>query len=300
MELRVLRYFLAVARAESISGAAEALHLSQPTLSRQLKDLEDELGKQLFLRGNRRIVLTEDGVLLRKRANEILGLVDKTVNELSSTDDPVAGDVYLCAGETEAVHLITQAAKRLQARYPLVHYHISSGDSVDVTEQLDKGLVDFGLMFEPIDRSKYSTLPLPIQDVWGIHIRKDDPFAAQSSVTLRDVLDKPLILSRHLMDSGLMDTWFGGNVPPLNIVATYSLAFNGSLMVDDGMGCMICLDGILNTSGNSPLCFRPFSPPIYASMSLAWKKHQVFSKPAATFLEELRLVCKERQNSSKP
>lgn len=144
MELRVLRYFLAVAREESICGAAESLHLSQPTLSRQLMDLEAELGKKLFLRGNRHITLTEDGALLRKRAEEILDLVEKTTGELTAEPADLAGDIYIGAGETRGVHLLTQAARRLQEKHPRVHFHISSGDTADVTEKLDKGLIDFG------------------------------------------------------------------------------------------------------------------------------------------------------------
>lgn len=284
MELRVLRYFLAVAREESISGAAEALHVTQPTLSRQLMDLEGEIGKTLFIRGKRRITLTEEGVLLRKRATEILDLVDKTTGELTSPDETIGGDVFIGAGETDAVHYLTRAASHLQARYPDIHYHISSGDTVDVTEQLDKGLIDFGLLFGEIDTGKYSALALPTYDTWGVVMRRDDPLAERDSIALADMQDKPLIVSRSSGEPGLL----GGLVISRKVVATYSLAFNGSLMVEDGLGYMVCLDKILNLTGDSALCFRPFAPEMKAYMSIVWKKYQVFSKPAAKFVEQLQ------------
>ena len=161
MELRVLRYFLAVAREESISGAAQFLHLTQPTLSRQLMELEEELGKQLFVRGNRRVTLTEDGVLFRKRADEILALVDKATMEMTADEENIAGDIYIGAGETDAMRLIAREAKKLRARYPQIRYHLHSGNAEDVSERLDKGLLDFGLLIEPVDLKKYDYLRLP-------------------------------------------------------------------------------------------------------------------------------------------
>lgn len=260
MDLRVLRYFLAVAREESISGAAESLHLSQPTLSRQLMDLEDELGKSLFIRGSRRITLTEHGVLLRKRASKILDLVDKTVSELTAAEDSIAGDIYIGAGETEGVHFLTRTARRLQEQYPLVHFHIASGDTVDVMEQLDKGLIDFGLVFGNVDEKKYSTIALPTYDTWGIIMRRDDPLAEKEYVTAADMVGKPLIVSRSNPEAGrLLDQTISENV-----VASYSLVYNGSLMAADGLGYMLCLDTILNVTGDSPLCFRPLMPSIKA------------------------------------
>lgn len=284
MDIRVLRYFLAVAKEGSISGAAEQLHLSQPTLSRQLMDLEAELGKTLFIRGRRRIVLTEHGVLLRRRAGEILDLFDKTVGELTAAEDTVMGDVYIGAGETEGVHFLTRAARRLQERYPLIHFHIASGDAVDVAEQLDKGLIDFGLMFGPIDDKKYGRIPLPADDTWGIMMRRDDPLAEKGYVTAADMEGRPLIASRSAAEPGTLS----GQVISKNVVATYSLIYNGSLMVADGLGYMLCLDKILNVTGDSPLCFRPIRPPIKARMSVVWKRYQVFSKASEKFLEILR------------
>lgn len=284
MDIRVLRYFLAVAREESISGAAESLHLSQPTLSRQLSDLEEEIGKTLFIRGSRRITLTEHGTLLRKRAGEIIDLMEKTTKELTASEESIAGDIYIGAGETEAVHYLTRAARRLQERYPEVHFHIASGDTVDVTEQLDKGLIDFGLLFGAVDEKKYSSIALPSYDVWGIIMLRDDPLAQKEFVTAADMEGKPLIVSRASPESGSLF----GQVISNNVVGSYSLVYNGSLMVADGLGYMLCLDKILNVTGDSPLCFRPLMPEIKAHMSVVWKKYQVFSKASQAFLSVLK------------
>lgn len=284
MDIRVLRYFLAVAREESISGAAESLHLSQPTLSRQLSDLEEEIGKTLFIRGSRRITLTEHGTLLRKRAGEIIDLMEKTTKELTASEESIAGDIYIGAGETEAVHYLTRSARRLQEQYPEVHFHIASGDTVDVTEQLDKGLIDFGLLFGAIDEKKYSSIALPTYDIWGIIMRRDDPLARKEFVTAADMAGKPLIVSRASPEPGSLF----GQVISNHVVGSYSLVYNGSLMVADGLGYMLCLDKILNVTGDSPLCFRPLMPEIKAHMSIVWKKYQVFSKASQAFLNALK------------
>lgn len=288
MELRVLQYFLAVTREQSISGAAEALHLSQPTLSRQLKDMEDELGKQLMIRGNRKITLTEEGMILRKRAEEILDLVQKTEQEISLSDDLIAGDVYIGAGETDAVHLLAKAARQLQQSYPAIHYHISSGDTTDVLERLDKGLIDFGLLFGPVDTSKYEYLEFPVKDVYGILMRKDSPLAKKNSISPKDMWDKPLIINRNTRDGDLLTTWLGKNLSELNVTATYNLLFNASLMVDEGLGYALSLDKIINTTGDSNLCFVPCKPKLSVGMNLVWKKYQIFPKAAEKFLEEFQ------------
>ena len=193
MELRVLQYYLAVAREQTISGAAESLHLTQPTLSRQLKELEDELGKPLMIRGNRRITLTEEGMLLRKRAEEIVALVSKTTNEIACSSQVVAGDVSIGTGETDAVRIIARIAQSVQEQYPQIRYHITSGDSADITEKLDKGLLDFGILLEPVDISKYDCLRLPMQDTWGVLMRKDAPLAHKQRIAPEDLWHKPLI-----------------------------------------------------------------------------------------------------------
>lgn len=286
MELRVLQYFLAVTREQSISGAAQTLHLSQPTLSRQLKDMEDELGKQLMIRGNRKITLTEEGMILRKRAEEILDLVQKAEQEITISDDAIAGDVYIGAGETDAVRLLAKAGKRLQLEYPDIHYHISSGDTTDVLESLDKGLIDFGLIFGTIDTSKYEYVEFPTNDVYGILMRKDSPLAQKETICPEDLRDKPLIFNRNTRDGDLLTSWLGKSLSELHVAATYNLLFNASLMVDEGLGYAFALDQIINTTGNSNLCFVPCEPGLSVGMSLIWKKYQVFPKAAKRFLEE--------------
>ena len=288
MELRVLQYFLAVAREQNISAAAQSLHLTQPTLSRQLKELEEELGKQLMVRGNRKITLTEDGMLLRKRAEEILELVDRTEKEVMQSGNTVNGDIYIGTGETDGVRQIVGAAKQLRERYPGIHFHIVSGDAVDVCERLDKGLLDFGLLFDPVDQKKYSALRLPHQDVWGVLLRRDSPLAQKDAVSPEDLAGQPLIVSRQTLKRPFFLDWFGKNTEELNIVGTYNLIFNGSLMVEDGMGCAFSLAGLVNVSSPTGLCFRPLEPRVEANIYLVWKKHQVFSRAAEKYLEELR------------
>ncbi|MCH5267392.1 MAG: LysR family transcriptional regulator [Lachnospiraceae bacterium] len=292
MELRVLQYFLAVTREQSISGAAESLHLSQPTLSRQLKDMEDELGKQLMIRGNRKITLTEEGMILRKRAEEILDLVQKTEQEITISDNTIAGDIYIGAGETDAVHLLAKVAKNLQLTYPDIHYHISSGDTTDVLENLDKGLIDFGLLLGPVDTSKYEYLNFPMKDVFGILMRKDSPLANKKSIHPEDLWDKPLIFNRNAYKEDSLSSWFDKSISELNIIATYNLLFNASLMVEEGLGYALGLDKIINTTGNTGLCFIPCEPSMTIEINLIWKKYQIFPKASQKYLEELQKFLK--------
>lgn len=288
MELRVLQYFLAVAREQSISGAAESLHLSQPTLSRQLKEMEEELGKQLLIRGNRRVTLTEEGMILRKRAQEILELVKKAEAEISLSDDIIAGDITVGAGETDGVRFLAEAVHSLQKNYPLIHFHIVSGDKASVLENLDKGLIDFGLIFGEADTSKYEHIGVPYKDIWGVLMRRDSPLAGKEAITAEDLMDKPLIISRQAFQNAEFREFFSHGHDKLNIAATYNLLFNGSLMVDEGMGYAICFDKIINVTGDSNLCFRPLSPKIEAEMYIVWKKYQVLTKAAEVFLQKLR------------
>ena len=287
MELRVLQYFLAVTREQSISGAAEYLHLSQPTLSRQLKDMEDELGKQLMIRGNRKITLTEEGMILRKRAEEILNLVQKTEQEITVSNDIFAGEIYIGAGETDAVRLIAKAAKQLQEKYPDINYHITSGDSIDVFEDLDKGLIDFGLVFGSVDSAKYEYINFPIKDEYGLLVRKDDPLAKKKAISPSDIWDKPLMFNRNTRDGDLLTNWLGKSISEIHIAATYNLLYNASLMVDEGLGYAFALDKIIHT-GSTNLTFIPFSPKLEAKMSLIWKKYQIFPKHTQKFLEKFQ------------
>lgn len=288
MELRVLRYFLAVAREETISGAAEAVHVTQPTLSRQMMDLEDELGKTLFLRGKRRISLTEEGMFLRKRAQEIVSLVEKTESEFSAGEKDISGDVWIGGGETDAMRLVARAAQRLQAVHPNIAYHLFSGNAEDVAERLDRGLVDFGILIEPADLTKYDFIKLPVTDLWGVLMRKDSPLAAKQSIRPADLLGIPLLCSRQPMVRNELAGWMGEGHDTLHIVTTYNLLYNASLMVEEGMGYALCLDKIVRTSNDSPLCFRPLEPKLEVGLDIVWKKYQVFSRAAAKFLEYLQ------------
>ena len=284
MELRVLQYFLAVAREQSISGAAEILHLSQPTLSRQIKNMEKELGKQLLIRGNRRITLTEEGMILCKRAEEIMELVKKTESEITLSDESIAGDIYIGAGESNSVGYIAKVANALRREYPLVHFHIESGDAQTVYEQLDKGLIDFGLLFGNIDLTKYNSISLPTKDTWGVLMPKDSKLAKRDVITPNDLIKEPLIVSRQGITRGELQNWFKLPEEKLNVVATYNLLYNASLLVEEGVGYALCLDKIINTS-NCNLCFKPLYPKLEVSMSIVWKKHQVFSKASNKFLD---------------
>lgn len=288
MELRVLRYFLAVAREETISGAAEALHVTQPTLSRQMMELEDELGKTLFLRGKRKISLTEEGMFLRKRAQEIVALVEKTESEFSAAEEAIGGDVYIGGGETDAMRLIARAAHGLQAAHPHIAYHLFSGNAEDVAERLDRGLVDFGVLIEPVDLSKYDFIKLPVTDIWGVLMREDSPLAAKQTIRPDDLLGVPVLCSRQALVKNEMSGWMGDRYEKLRIVTTYNLLYNASLMVEEGMGYALCLDKIIRTSGGGPLCFRPLEPRLEVGLDLVWKKYQVFSKAAEKFLEYLQ------------
>ena len=288
MELRILKYFLAVAREESISGAAQALHMTQPTLSRQLMDLEEELGKQLLIRGSRRITLTEEGMLLRKRAAEILDLVEKAEAELTAPDEVVNGDIYIGGGETEAMRMIAEIATGLQRSCPDIRYHLYSGNADDVTERLDKGLLDFGVLIEPANMKKYDYIRLPATDTWGLLMPRDSPLAARPVIRPQDLRDLPLITSRQSMLSNEFSGWLGKEFEKLRIVATYNLVYNASLLVAAGMGYALCLDKLVNTSEESPLCFRPLEPRMEVHLDIVWKKYQVFSGAAERFLKEVR------------
>ena len=287
MEIRVLQYFLAIAREQSIIRAAESLHLSQPTLSTQIKNMEEELGKQLLIRGtkgSRKVTLTEEGMILRKRAEEILDLVKKTEHEITCSDNVVIGDIYIGAGETDGMRLLAKAAGNLKKLYPGIHYHISSGNAVFVKEQLDKGLIDFGIIFGTPDTDKYEALKLPSKDIWGVLMRKDSPLAEKESVSPEDLWNQPLLISQQETEGGRISRWMKRSLSELDIIMTYNLLFNASLLVEEGLGYAICFDRIINTSGDSRLCFRPLAPTIEIEMYMIWKKYQVFSKAAEKFL----------------
>lgn len=292
MEIRVLRYFLAIAREETITGAANFLHVTQPTLSRQIKDLEDELGQKLLVRGSHRVVLTPEGMILRKRAEEIIALVDKTEEEFYSMKGTLSGDIYIGGGETDAMNLIAALCHELQESHPGIHYHLYSGNAEDVTERLDKGLLDFGILIQPTDITKYNFLSIPAKDSWGVIMRKDSPLAEKDEIQVQDLVSLPLIFSRQAMqprlDKNELIEWFGEDWGNLNIVTTFNLCYNATVMAKQGVGYVVTLDKLTDTSADSPLCFRPLAPRLESGLDIVWKKYQVFSSAADLFLEKLK------------
>ncbi len=288
LDIRVLRYFLAVAREGTISGAAAALHVTQPTLSRQLMELEEELGARLFIRGKRHISLTEEGLFLRKRAQEIVALLERTEAAFTATGEEISGDVYIGGGETEGMRFIARAIREVRQEYPHIAFHLFSGNAEEVREHLDRGSVDFGLFIEPADLSAYDFIPLPARDTWGVLMRKDHPLAAQETIDADDLAGLPLIMSRQGLVENEFSGWMDGKFRQLSRVATYNLLYNAALLVEEGVGCALCLEGIVRTGDDSPLCFRPLRPRMEVGLKLAWKKQQCFTRAAEIFLNRLK------------
>ena len=285
MEIRVLRYFLAVAQEGSVTRAARALHLTQPTLSRQIRELEEELGQTLFSRGGRELSLTREGLLLWPRAEEIVGLAEITEKEFRSLGEKtVSGDLSLGCGESKALSFVTDALKVLQDEHPLIIPHFFSGNGEIVMDRLDKGLLDFAVLMGAENTERYSSLPLPNHDTWGLLMDKDDPMAQKKAITAEDLLDIPLILSSQSLSRDELSGWLGFPMSRLHIAATYTLLFNGSLMVRSGLGYALCFDHIAPSGKDSPFAFRPLTSPL----SLVWKKHQILSAPAEALLAKIR------------
>ena len=291
MELRVLKYFLTIAREGSITGAANSLHLTQPTLTCQIQELEKELGQKLLVRGKYKVTLTPEGMILRKRAQEIVDMVEKTEAEFQAITDTISGEVYIGGGESDCMKYIAEIIKEIQADYPDIKFHISSGNAEDVTEKLDKGLLDFGVLIQPVDLSKYDNLPLPDKDVWGVIMRKDSTLAKKNYIELEDLKGLPLINSRQAMrktsSKNEFIEWFKGEFENLNTVATINLVYNAAVMVKAGIGYAITLDKLVDTSEESELCFRPLKPRLESGLDIVWKKYQVFSPAAKLFLDKL-------------
>lgn len=293
MEIQVLRNFLAVAREGNITNAANHIHIAQPSLSRQIKNLEKELGQQLFVRGSHSVSLTPEGMILRKRAEDVIAMVDKIEDEFDTMGDSVSGDIHIGAGETYVFRYIVDILKNLQKDYPDIHYHLYSGNAAEVTERLDKGLLDFGLLMQPADITKYDYFNLPEKDVWGVVMRRDSVLAEKEMIRCQDLEGLPLICSRQsiqAMERNTFVEWFGGKLEQMNIIATFSLVYNAALMVQQGLGYMITVDNLVNTAVNPDLCFRPLSPKLEAGLTIVWKKYQYFSSAADLFLERLRNI----------
>lgn len=283
MDIKILRYFLALTRQESITATAEYLHLTQPTLSRQLSELETELGCTLFIRGSRKITLTEDGIRLRKRAEEILELVNKTEREFLTTAETISGDIYIGCGETYAMSRLSQVIKIVQIKFPLIRVHIFSGDADEVTERIDDGLLDFGLLIGADNRNKYESLLLPDKDTWGVLMQKHSHLSSKKTIQAEDLWSLPLITSKQREVDSRLTRWLKRDISKLNVVATYNLLYNASLMVEQGIGYALCLDKLINTS-SSNICFKPLAPILTVDNTLVWKRYQVFSKAAEQFL----------------
>lgn len=287
MEIRVLKYFLTVAREQNMTRAAKQLHVTQPTLSKQLKQLEEEVGKKLFIRSNYSIHLTKEGVLLRKRAEDILNMVDKTMEEFQSLDDMTGGDIYIGAAESESFCYFATIAKQLQLKYPDVKFHLYSGNTEVIAERLDRGLLDFAIIVQEVDLSKYNYIKVPTSDQWGVIMRKDDPLASKDWITIDDLFNLPLIVSRQ----GLTEDYpkiFNEKLDQMHIVATFDLIYNASIMVKKGFGYALSFDKLIDTSDSSELCFRPLFPELKTNMYIIWKKYQVFSPISQMLLVEMK------------
>jgi len=288
MEIRVLRYFLEVAREESITRAAIRLHISQPTLSKQLKDLEQQLGQKLFVRTNYSVRLTDAGMLLRKRAEDILDMVDKTAEEFQALDEDVAGDIHIGCAESAGIKYLAQCLRTLQKDHPRIHYHLHSGNTEDIAGRLDSGLFDFAFLVEPPNLSKYNYLEVPGADTWGIVMRKDSPLASREYICVDELIGLALICSAQAMKVDI-PRWCGEKADLLNLSGTVNLAYNGSVFVREGAGYMLSFDKLVDTGPDSALCFRPLFPPLETKMYVVWKKFQLFSPASELLLKEMKI-----------
>ncbi|MEE0967175.1 MAG: LysR family transcriptional regulator [Bacilli bacterium] len=292
MEIRVLKYFLTVAREENITRAAEVLHITQPTLSRQLIQLEEKLGCQLFVRGKNKIILTEAGMLLKRRAQEIVDMANKTENELMNKETLVCGEIFIGGGETYLMSYLSHVMKDFHDVYPQVTYRLYSGNADDVKERIDNGLIDIALLNEPVDITKYDFVRIPEKDKWGILLLKEEELATNKYITPKDLIGKQIMCSSRLDVQSELMSWLGRYSKDVNILLTYNLIYNASLMVEAGLGYAITIDNIINISENSKICFKPFYPSLETGCVLVWKKNQTFSTPVTKFIEMLQKYFK--------
>ena len=284
MDIRIMEYYLAVVREGNISAAAEALHVSQPALSRQIKDLEEELGVTLFERGSRRIRLTEEGMILRRRSEEMVRLLQITESEISRARSTLTGEVHIGAGESLAFHHLSRIAGEIHKEHPDLRFTITSGDTADLLDQLDNGLIDVALIFTDYDHSQYQGIRLPADDKLGLLMRKDSPLAEKTVVSASDLKGLPLIVPRAARELLSSDPTLAG----LQIVTVYNLIYNASLFVEDGVGYAIGFGGLVNVSGDSVLAFRPLESQLSQSGTVIWKKYEVFTPAVNLFLERLK------------
>lgn len=293
MELRTLRYFLKVCEIENITRAAAELNTTQPNLSRQLYQLEEELGQTLLVRGKRRITLTEEGKYLRKQAQDIISMTDHTENVLRSFQDNITGEVYIGAAESMAMKFVGEIIRKSRNQYPGIRYHINSGNAKDITDKLDRGLLDFGVIVEPVDFDKYNYLELPVKDTWGILMQKESPLAEKESICPEDLLDKPIYASSEIMKIPGIKEWLGETVIRFHPIMTFNLITNAALMIESGGGYGFSFEGLCYTGEDDPLTFRPLSPDIQANLYLIWRKYESFSNSAGKFLSLMTAVIRK-------
>lgn len=286
MKIREFKYFLAVAREESITKAAEYLFITQPSLTRQIQNMEKEVGRPLFIRAGRKMVLTETGRLLRKRAEEIVALYEKAESEWLNHADDVSGEIYIGGGESYGMTILMDAISEMRKAYPNIKVNLYSGDMIDVCERLDKGLLDFGLLMQPADLTKYENIRLPYVDIWGLMMHKDHPLAKKEFIVPEDLRGEPIAISRQSLPKSYLSEWFKG--VDVNIIGTYNLLRNASYIAENKIGCVLCFDKLINTTGDSELAFRPLRPALTVQLDVVWKKYQVFSKSAQIFLKYLQ------------
>lgn len=289
MELRVLNYFLAVAREENISKAANLLHVTQPTISRQLIQLEEELGVKLFIRSNHNIILTEDGMILKRRAQEILSLADKTKQDFLQKDATLTGEIGIGSGEFQSTQVLSDIISTFRKTYPLVRYSIFSGNADNIKERIERGLLDVGLMMEPVDIRKYNFISMPIKEEWGIWAREDSELAAKESVSPQDLIHISLISTINELQRSIIGQWFGEYNSQIEIVATGNLLYNQVVMAQSGIGVVL---GIKLNYSYDGLRFIPLSPKLEASTALAWKKEQIFAPATDEFIKHASLYIK--------
>lgn len=287
MEIRVLRYFLEIAREGNMTRAARYLHVSQPTLSKQMKELEQELGKKLFRRGSSSVSLTNEGMLLRKRAEDILKMVDKTTDEFNSLDELTGGEIRIGCAESHQIKYLARIIKKFKEQYPLFRYHLSSGNTEQVTERLDKGIFDFAIIVEPPNLSKYNYLEVPDVNTWGVLMKKDCLLAKKERIRVEDLAGLQLICSEQAMREDI-PRWCGNNIDTLHYTGSTNLFYNGSIFVAEGLGYMLTFDHLADTGTDSNLCFRPLDPVLETKMYIIWKKYQMFTPIAERLLELLK------------
>ena len=294
MEIRTLRYFLAVAREENMTRAAEILHVTQPTLSKALKSLEDELGKKLFVRHSFSIRLTEEGVLLRNRAEDLISMADKIEQEFLSLDDISGGELYLGLAESYQIRYLARTIKEFKTRYPNLHYHITSGDTEQIADKLDKGLLDFLVLAELPDSRKYEYLAFPEKDVWGLVLPKGDPLAEKNRIRVEDLAGLPLFSSEQAWND-VIKKWAGSSFSKLRLEGSFRLSYNGSVFVREGLGYLLTFRHLIDTSEESGLVFRPLEPTLETTLYIAWNRYQTFTPIAERFLQQLRESFFRRQ-----